>query len=307
MTSKPNTKHPPRLRSRRKKVEDWISNLLFRVALWFMLRLPWRLRLKFAAALTSRFIAPVAGWRRRIRDNLAKVLPDLSPEEVNRLEREVPANVGRAFIEIYSPGDLVDRVKDEKLTGPGVVALEKAKNEGRPALLVTGHIGNYDAVRIGLLLRGYPVGGLYKPMANSYFNEHYVKAIEKIGKPMFPKSRAGMAGMLRFLREGGMLGIVLDQYMANGAPLEFMGEPALTALSAADLALKFDALIVPVYGIRRPDSGFDLIIGQEIPRGTAEEMTQALNDDLEIQVNAHPEQWIWMHRRWRPAPKNLSS
>ena len=288
-------------------MEDWVSNALFRLALWIMLRLPWKMRLQFAAGLTSRFIAPLAGWRRRIRDNLVRIFPDLSQEEIKRLEREVPANVGRALIEIYSPGELVERVKDEELTGPGVAALEKAKNEGRPALLVTGHIGNYDAVRIGLLRRGYRVGGLYKPMANRYFNEHYVQAIQKIGKPMFPKSRAGMGSMLKFLRGGGMLGIVLDQYMANGAELEFMGEPAMTALSAADLALKFDALIVPVYGIRRPDYGFDLIIGQEIPKGTAEEMTQALNDDLEVQVNAHPEQWIWMHRRWRPAPKPPAS
>ena len=86
-----------------------------------------------------------------------------------------------------------------------------------------------------------------------------------------------------------------------------MGEPALTALSAAELALKFDALVVPVYGIRRPDLGFDLIVGQEIPKGNAEEMTQALNDDLEAQVRAHPEQWIWMHRRWRPAPEGFGA
>lgn len=290
------------MRTKRKRLADWLSNCIFRLALGIMLRLPWRLRLQFAAGFASRLVAPVAGWRRRIRDNLTTVLPELAPHEVKRLEREVPANVGRTFVEIYSPNELVARVKHEDLIGPGVQALEDARQQGRPALLVTGHIGNYDAVRIALLMRGYRVGGLYKPMANRHFNEHYVRAIEKIGKPMFPKSRAGMAGMLRFLRQGGMLGIVLDQYMAQGAPLHFMGEPALTALSAAELALKFDALLIPVYGIRRPDSGFDLIIGQEIPKGSAEEMTQALNDDLAVQVHAHPEQWIWMHRRWRPAP-----
>ncbi|MFK7751067.1 MAG: lysophospholipid acyltransferase family protein [Sedimentitalea sp.] len=286
---------------------DWLSNFIFRVLLGIMRRLPWRLRLQFAARLASGVIAPVAGWRRRIRDNLTTVLPELPMSEVKRLEREVPENVGRTFIEIYSPDELLARVKGEDLTGPGVPALENAKQQGRPVLLVTGHIGNYDAVRIALLLRGYPVGGLYKPMANRHFNEHYVRAIEKIGKPMFPKTRSGMGGMLRFLRKGGMLGIVLDQYMAHGAPLNFMGEPALTALSAAELALKFDALVIPVYGIRRPDLGFDLIVGREIPKGSAEEMTQALNDDLEVQVNAHPEQWIWMHRRWRPAPPNFGA
>ena len=154
-------------------------------------------------------------------------------------------------------------------------------------------------MRIALLLRGYPIGELYKPMTNRYFNGHYVRANEKVGKPVFAKDRAGMAGMLLFLRQGGMLGIVLDQYMANGAPLHFMDEPAQTALSTAQLALKFDALVVPVYGIRRPDLGFDLIIGKEIPKGSAEEMTQALNDDLGAQVRSYPEQWRARQRERR--------
>lgn len=291
----------------RKDLEDWIVNKIFQLVLSIMLRLPWHARLRFAGGFVSRVVAPLAAWRSRIRDNLKRVFPEMQPAEVKRLEREAPANVGRAFAEIYSPGELITRVKDEELTGPGVAVLEQARQQGRPTLLVTGHIGNYDAVRIALLMRGYPVAGLYKPMANRFFNEHYIKAIEKVGKPMFAKDRAGMAGMIRFLRKGGMLGIVLDQYMAHGASLNFMGEPALTALSAAELALKFDALVVPVYGIRRPDLGFDLIVGQEIPKGNAEEMTQALNDDLEAQVRAHPEQWIWMHRRWRPAPEGFGA
>lgn len=260
------------------------------------------MRLACAAGFASKLLAPLSGWRPRIRENLNRVLPELSEDEVARLEREVPKNFGRSFIEIFSPDDLVAQVKDEELKGPGIAALAAAKEQGRPVLLVTGHIGNYDAIRVALLMQGYPVGGLYKPMANRYFNEHYVRAIEKIGKPMFSKDRSGMASMLRFLRKGGMLGIVLDQHIEGGAPVDFMGTPAATALSAAELALKFDALVVPVYGIRRADLGFELIVGNEIPKGSAEEITQALNDDLAVQVRAHPEQWIWMHRRWRPLP-----
>lgn len=282
---------------------DWLSTCVLRLVLGIMLRLPWSLRLRLAASFTARVISPLAGWKKRIRENLAAILPEMPADEVARLERAVPENFGRTFIEIYSPAEFIARTKDAELTGPGVRALEEAKRNKRPVLLVTGHIGNYDAVRIALLQRGYPVGGLYKPMSNRYFNEDYVRAIEAVGKPMFPRDRAGMGNMLRFLRQGGMLGIVLDQYQAYGARLSFMGETAPTALSAAELALKFDALVIPVYGIRRPDLSFKLIVGAEIPKGSAEEITQALNDDLEKQVRAYPDQWIWMHRRWRPAYK----
>ena len=77
---------------------------------------------------------------------------------------------------------------------------------------------------------------------------------------------------------------------------------ALTALSSAELALRYDALVVPTYGIRRADGGFDLIVEAPVPHSTAEAMTQALNDSLEAQVMAHMDQWLWTHRRWK-APR----
>jgi KDO2-lipid IV(A) lauroyltransferase len=87
--------------------------------------------------------------------------------------------------------------------------------------------------------------------------------------------------------------------MGDGAVLQFFGQDALTSLSPAEMALRYNALIVPTYGIRRNDGGFDLLIEAPIPHSTAEAMTQALNDSLETQVRAHMDQWLWTHRRWK--------
>lgn len=281
----------------------WITDRLIRAALWLMLRLPFDARRALAAALMTRIVAPIAGWRGRIRDNLALVRPDLTEREVRRLLLDVPRSIGRTFAELYSGPDLVARVAREPLQGAGVAALEEAHRTGRPVLLVTGHLGNYDAIRGGLIARGYRVGGLYRPMNNPYFNDHYVAAISRIGTPLFPRGRKGLADMLRFLRGGGMLGVVLDQSMGDGALLHFFGQSALTALSPAEMALRNDALVVPTYGIRRPDGGFDLVIEAPIPHSTPEAMTQALNDSLEAQVRAHMDQWLWTHRRWKMVNK----
>lgn len=281
----------------------WITDRLIRAALWLMLRLPFDARRALAAALMTRIVAPIAGWRGRIRDNLALVRPDLTEREVRRLLLDVPRSIGRTFAELYSGPDLVARVAREPLQGAGVAALEEAHRNGRPVLLVTGHLGNYDAIRGGLIARGYRVGGLYRPMNNPYFNDHYVAAISRIGTPLFPRGRKGLADMLRFLRGGGMLGVVLDQSMGDGALLHFFGQEALTALSPAEMALRNDALVVPTYGIRRPDGGFDLVIEAPIPHSTPEAMTQALNDSLEAQVRAHMDQWLWTHRRWKMVNK----
>lgn len=287
------------LLTRAEIVKLWLSDRLIRFALFILLRLPYRARLAFSGWILSRIVSPIAGWPRRIRRNLDFVLPDLPPAEVRRLIRAVPQSMGRTLAEMYSGPDFLDRVRNERLTGPGVAALEEAHRAGRPVLLVTGHIGNYDAMRGALILRGYKVGGLYREMANPFFNRHYVAAISRIGTPLFPRGRKGLADMLRFLKSGGMLGLVLDQHMSEGARLTFMGREAMTALSAAEMALKYNALVVPTYGIRRPDLGFDLIVEAPIPHGPPEAMTQALNDSLERQVRAHMDQWLWTHQRWK--------
>ena len=288
-----------RRRPRLQVMADWLTDRVIRMVLWVLLRFPWRLRLVLAGMLASGVVGRVNGWRRQARENLALIWPDLTPRQTDDLSREVLANIGRSLVELYSPEEFVARVAGEPLTGPGVGHLVEAQAQGRPVLLVTGHIGNYDAMRAALLARGYAVGGLYKRMANRFFNDHYVATIERIGKPLFPKDSTGKRAMIAFLRQGGMLGIVLDQHVSDGVPLLFLGVPAMTALSAAQLALKYDALLLPVYGIRRPDLGFDLIVSEPVPHGDPVAMTQALNDDLAEQVRAHPEQWMWSHRRWR--------
>ncbi|MFN4170457.1 MAG: lysophospholipid acyltransferase family protein [Pseudorhodobacter sp.] len=265
-----------------------------------LLLLPYRWRVPLCGWVMARVIAPLAGYGRRVRENLALVLPDLPEAEVRRLMRDVPRNVGRTLIEIYSGPEFSARATATPLEGAGLVALAEAHAEGRPVILVTGHFGNYDASRAALIARGYRVGALYRPMGDPEFNAHYVAAISRIGTPVFPRGRAGLGDMVRFLRSGGMLGLLMDQHMRHGAALSFFDHTAMTALSAAELALKYDALLVPTYGIRQPNGlDFRIVVEAPIPAGTPEAMTQALNDSLERLVRDNLDQWFWIHRRWK--------
>jgi KDO2-lipid IV(A) lauroyltransferase len=97
-----------------------------------------------------------------------------------------------------------------------------------------------------------------------------------------------------------MLGLLMDQAMRHGAPLTFFDQTAMTALSAAELALKYDALVIPTYAVRQRDGlSFQIIVEAPIPHGTPESMTQALNDSLESIVRQNIDQWFWIHRRWK--------
>ncbi|HHI71915.1 MAG TPA: lauroyl acyltransferase [Rhodobacteraceae bacterium] len=287
-----------------KKGEGWgdysvnlLARGLFRLALLF----PYSIRVPLVGWITARIIAPLAGYTKRIRCNLEYVCPDLDKSRVDRLCYEVPNNAGRTLIEIYSGETFIRRVRDIPLGGDGAQALEQAHRENRPVILVTGHFGNYDVPRAALIARGYRVGAIYMPMKNIFFNRHYEAAISKIGTPLFPRGRKGLAQMLKFLRSGGMTGFLVDQYMGHGAPLTYFGKVAPTALSAAEMALKYDALLVPIYGIRAENGlDFSIQVDAPIPHSDAETMTQALNDSLERLVRQHMGQWFWIHRRWKP-------
>ena len=277
-----------------------VQNLALRAAFGLVLALPYRWRVPAMGWLASRVIAPLAGWRRRVRRNLALALPDLPRDEVERLARAVPDNAGRTLIEIYSGAEFVARAKAAPIEGPGLAALEAARAAGRPVILVTAHFGNYDVARAALIARGHDMGALYRRMRNPYFNDHYVRAIGIIGQPLFEQGRRGMMQLVKHLRGGGVLGILTDLYARDGVPLPFFGQPAMTSLVTAELALKYDAVLIPTFGIRAPN-GLDFTVRLEapVPHGNAETMTQAVNDQLEALVRAHMEQWFWIHRRWK--------
>ncbi|WP_052026117.1 lysophospholipid acyltransferase family protein [Oceaniovalibus guishaninsula] len=285
----------------RPSFNDRIQDRAIRTVLGLALALPYPWRVPAMGWIAAYGIAPLAGWRKRIRANLAHVCPDLPRSEVERLVRRVPDNVGRTLIEIYSGGEFKDRVQRSPLSGPGLPALRAARAEGRPVVLVTAHLGNFDALRAALLYSGFELGGLYREMRNRAFNTHYVAALAAIGEPLFPATRKGITGFVRHLAEGGIIGILTDVYASNGAPVTFFGKPAPTAVSACEWAVRYGAIVIPCYGLRQADGlSFEVRLEAPIPAGDPVAMTQAINDSVETAVRGHMDQWFWIHRRWKP-------
>jgi KDO2-lipid IV(A) lauroyltransferase len=282
-------------------LRDRIANGAFLTIMGLARVLPYDRRIPAIGWLFAWVLGPLAGWRKRIRANLAMTRPDLGAAELRQLLRAVPENAGRSLAEIYSGTEFVNRIHaSDPLTGPGLPALEQAAQAGRPVILAVAHFGNYDAMRAALAGRGWPVGALYRPMNNEAFNRHYIPAMRSIAEPMFPRGRAGLAAMLRFLKGGGWMALGFDQFDDHGAELRFFGLPTKTVLTPAELAIRYDALVVPIAGIREPDGlSFRVEVGEPIAHDAPIAMMQALNDDLERLVRAHMAQWFWVHRRWK--------
>jgi len=280
------------------KVQNIAAQSVLRGALF----LPYETRVRLVGWLVQTVLAPLSGWNKRVHANLDLVAPEMPEAEKNRIAARVANNVGRTLIEIYSGDAFLKRVKNAPQSGPGIAAINEARDQGRPIVLLTAHIGNYDAVRGAFAQAGYQIAALYKPMRNTAFNDHYVKAVAHIASPVYPTTGRGIASLISHLKNGGTIGIVGD-IGSTGAPLlEFFGQPAHTPISAAEWAVKYDALLVPIYGLRQPDGlSFHIIADAPIPNGDPEEMMQAYNDSVEKMTKEHMDQWFWIHKRWKRA------
>jgi KDO2-lipid IV(A) lauroyltransferase len=277
-----------------------MADRALRTLIFGAMRIPYETRVPLFGRLTRSVIAPAAGYRERALQNLAKTWPDMPAADRARIADEVCDNAGRTLIENYSGAEFRRRAAACTPTGPGLPVMAEARAAGRPIMIVTAHFGNYEAARTALVAQGYDIGGIYREMRNSFFNEHYARTMAGFGGPMFPQGRAGTAGFVRHLRSGGVGGILLDQHVSQGEYYDFLGRPARTSTSAADIALRLGAVLLPVYGTRRHDGlTFDVEVEAPVAHTDARTMTQALNDSLAARVRAHPGQWFWIHRRWK--------
>ena len=246
-------------------------------------------------------VGPLAGYRQRAMENLAHVWPDMPEAERRRIAEAACDNAGRTMIENYDVAGLLDRMKDAKVSGAGLPEIERARAEGRPVLFVTGHYGNFEAPRAALVARGWRIGGLYRPMANPFFNAHYAANMHSLSDPVFEQGRRGTMGLLRHIREGGMGVLLFDVYSSDGTPIDFLGQPAPTLSSTAEIAVKTGALFVPFFGVRQPDGvSFEAVFEAPIPHGDPVEMMREATRRLEARIAEDPGQWFWLHRRWKP-------
>ena len=279
---------------------DWVTDRILRGLLWAVMRLPYTKRVHMMGWITARIIGPVTGYRKRAETNLQMIYPEMGALDRRTLATAVCDNFGRTLIENYSWQDFGKHLAQTKATGPGLHALQEAREANRPVIFVTGHFGNHEAPRHVLTQTGLIIGGLYRPMANPFFNDHYGKTMSSWGGPVFEQGRKGTAGFARHLRDGGMATLLFDVATRRGINLPFLGHPALTATSAADLALRLDAVVIPYFGIRQADGvSFDIVVEDPIPHDAPEAMMQAMTARLESRIADNPDQWFWVHRRWK--------
>lgn len=190
------------------------------------------------------------------------------------------------------------------LPGAADAALRRALAEGRGVVFATGHVGNWELMAAALARRGFPITAVAKESYDPGIARAVARARERLGLESIHRSSDGAAAaLLRALRRGRVLGLLVDQdTRAPGGFVPFFGSPAFTPTGAAAIALRAGAPLV-VGAIRRTPRGDHVVDVErcELPDDPLA-ATAAITAVLERAIRRHPSQWVWFHERWRTRP-----
>ena len=223
--------------------------------------------------------------------------------ERTRIVTLVGRNAARTPSELLSNRQFGEALSCFEISGPGVDAIEAVRGKG--CILVSDHFGQWEAIRHVLKARGLTSDAIYKPNTNAYYDAVFLANIRCGGEPIFESGSRGMRGVLRHLRQGGFVSLLMDQRYNRSEVLDFLGCPALTSTVAADIASKLSVPLVPACGTRVSNGRIAVEFEQPIEHTDAVEMTQKINNSISKRVRANPEQWYWIHRRWKHAPPSI--
>ncbi|RJO74021.1 MAG: hypothetical protein C4523_01275 [Myxococcales bacterium] len=229
-----------------------------------------------------------------------------SPTEIRRLARGVYEHLGMNLVEFLR----LDASRPETLPPiriDGLERIRKAAEQGRGVLALTAHFGNWDLLCCSQSLAGWRLAILSKTVKPAWLNNYWMTSRERFGLRILP-GRGVKVDLLAHLAAGGVVGFVLDQHHRGpgAAAVEFFGKPAWTTTGLAALALDSGAPVVPVFIHREADGSHVLEVGESVEtigadsrEATLAALTARYVTEVERAVRRHPEQWLWLHRRWK--------
>ena len=249
--------------------------------------------------------------RRIAHRNLALAFPEKNPKERKAIARSTFRNLGRVAAEFYFLPRLNEKNVGQYISLEGLENFHRAYDKGKGVLLLGAHFGNWEWMGASIPLQiHHPCHVIFRPLDNHFFDELVERLRIVTGNQTIPKEKA-MGHILRLLKRGEVVGILLDQNMSwqEGVFVSFFGELACTNTGMALLALKTGAAVVPAFNIRERDGRYRVIIEPEVPliRTGDKDLDVLKNTELFTQIieryiRNYPDHWLWVHQRWKTRP-----
>lgn len=241
--------------------------------------------------------------------NLARVFAGEKDEaEVRRLARQVFRNFLRVGAELaLLPDLLAKRGLDDVIQVTGAEHVREAYAAGKGVIVYSAHLGNWEAIAAVGEPLGMKLHSVGRALDNPYLDRMLIEHRSRYARSVVPKEN-GLRKIVQLLREGCGVAMLLDQHAGReGILVPFLGRPAATFRAPAEIAWKFGLPILGGFGVRVDGSPrfrleFQEVLWPDSSRPREDEvlrLTQAISDRIGEYVRRYPEQWNWLHRRWR--------
>ena len=292
-----------------KKIRYFLEFIVVKAGVFFFKILGYK-RASNIAAKIALFIGKKIKVHQLAYKNISNALPHLNQEQKNDILDGMWDNLGRIIGEYPHIGrinnrDLAEIVSYSPAFEENIKTLQENKKGG---IIVSGHIGNWEIGPKSLMARGLKVNVLYRPLNNPY--------VEKLsanmrGINLIEKSTKGSRQIIEAIKKGEYVIILADQKVSEGEAVQFFHDLAITTTSIARLALKYDILVTPARVIRNKNNhNFTIDLEEPIQKMQknaknskksldAMQFTATINKTLEKWITQYPQQWFWVHDRWK--------
>ncbi len=248
---------------------------------------------------------------RLARENLKLAFPDKPDDEIEEILRGMWRNLGALAAEYIYLDQIFDIDEEDQSKGrveiTGAEHFHRLKDSGKPAVCFTGHTGNWEILPIASAYYGLDITALFRPPNNKYIAQRVLSARTTAMGHLVPSKAGASWALAQVMDDGGKVGMLVDQFFKKGSEITFLGRRTLANPLLAKLVRQYDCDVYPARCVRLPGARFRIEIEPPlvIPRldnGNidTQRLTQDVNDVVARWVTEYPEQWLWLHKRWRP-------
>jgi len=250
-------------------------------------------------------IGPSVKSEQTINNNLEIFLGSYNEDIKENTKIKMWANYGKTFVEYlylkqFKKTNLHIEIKGEQI-------LNKIIKEDRPIIFVSGHFANFELMSMELTKRNINLAAIYRPLNNFFLNPFMEHLREKyICRNQIKKGLAGVKDSINYIKNNFSIALMIDQRVSEGKRLPFFERMALTTTLPAQMALKFNLDIVPIYIARKKNDNFVMEVYEPIKIKNSKDaetdkldISIKLNKVIEKMISKDPGQWIWTHNRWK--------
>ena len=290
------------------KIIKYFFEALVIYILFFLFRVfGLKLSRKFSSFLLVK-IGFIFRKRKIIRNNILKVFKEYSDLELDNLINKMWSNYGLTFAEyIFLDKFRFNKFKQDHIEILGKEIVENIKKKGKPVIFISAHLSNFELMAMELEKKGLHLAAIYRPLNNFFLNPFMVYLRKKyICKKQIKKGLIGTRETINYLKNNNSIALMVDQRVGESERCPFFNIPAHTTTIPAQLAVKYDLEIIPIFLERKEDNFFKMEIQKPIkchktknPDENKRNITIEINKTIEKMILRNPSQWIWTHSRWK--------